>query len=105
MKHSPDRGCPLKILVILRNAVLLIEALDTSLRGNASLLSGVERMALGAGLNVNFLLRGAGRENITAVAGNLALVIGRMDSFSHFYHLFNFADGFQTSAYNATSKI
>ena len=74
--------------VLLRfDAVLTIELVDTSSGGRSLLLSGVERMALGADLHVNLLLGGTGYEFIAAVAGNLGLVVRWMDSVFHLFHL------------------
>ena len=48
--------CHLTILLILQ-AILLIECLDSTTGSRCFLLAGVERMTLGADLNVNLLLR------------------------------------------------
>ena len=46
-------------------------------------------MALRAHLYVDLRLRGTGHKLIPAVAGNLGLIILRMDSFLHLNHLSN----------------
>lgn len=69
-------------------AVFLIELVNTSARLRRFLLAGVERMAFGANLNVDVLLRGAGHKRVPAVACNGCLMVIRMDSFSHDFHLF-----------------
>lgn len=74
--------------VLLRfDAVLTIELVDTSSGGRSLLLSGVERMALGADLHVDLFLRRAGHELVAAVADHLCLVILGMDSVFHLFHL------------------
>ncbi len=64
---------------------------DADCGDNSFLLTGVERMALRANLYVDFFLGGTGNELVAAVAGNLSLIISRMDSFSHDFHLFTFS--------------
>lgn len=68
-------------------AVLLVELLDTTASSSSFLLSGVERMALGANLDVDLLLGGSYGEGISAVAGYGSFIVIRMDSFSHDFHL------------------
>ena len=74
--------------VLLRfDAVLTIELVNTSSGSRRLLLSGIERMALGANLHVDLLLRRTGHELVTTVADHLCLMILGMDSFFHFSHL------------------
>ena len=66
------------------DAVLLVEAFNTSARGNRSLLSGVERMAFGANINSQFAaLGGSGFNNLAASAPDDALFVIGMDAFFH----------------------
>ena len=88
-RTDPCRGFIFKNLVIL-DAVLLIEALDTTTSRSGSLLTGVERMALGACFNMDLRLGRTGYESVTAVAGNLALIVLRLNLFIHCNHLFLF---------------
>ena len=74
--------------LLIAQTVFLIECLDTSTSRNSLLLSGVERMALGTYLDVDLLLCGAYDESISTVAGNRSLIILRMNSFLHDFHLF-----------------
>ena len=60
------------------------EALDVYKR---QLLSCVERMAFGADLNVDVLFSRTCYESVSAVAGYSCLIVVRMDSFSHDFHL------------------
>ena len=66
----------------------LVETIDTSTGVNQLLLAGIERVALGADLNSDLLLGGAGGKGVTAGAANCGLFVLRMDAFSHFVHLF-----------------
>lgn len=74
--------------LLIAQTVFLIECLDTSTSRNSLLLSGVERMTLGTYLDVDLLLCGAYDESISTVAGNRSLIILRMNSFLHDFHLF-----------------
>ena len=77
------------ILLILRKiTVLLVKTFDTASGRCDSLLSGVERMAFRACFYVDLGSGGSGYKGIPAVAGNLGLVILRMDSLFHNLHLF-----------------
>ena len=69
--------------MLLCNAVFLVELVDPALCLRLLLLACVERMALGADLDVKAFLRGACNEGIAAVAGNGCLIVGRMNSLSH----------------------
>ena len=55
---------------ILLHVEALLEAIDATACIDELLLSGKERMALGANFNTDILLGGAGLDNITASAGN-----------------------------------
>ena len=72
------------------NSVLLIESLDTAAGGCSLLLTRVERVALGADFHVDILLRGTGHKRVATVACHSCLIILRMDSFLHDFHLFFF---------------
>ena len=74
---------------ILLHVEALLEAIDATACIDELLLSGKERMALGANFNTDILLGGAGLDNITASAGNGSLAIVRMDLFLHLIHLFH----------------
>ena len=78
-------------------AILTVKLIDTSACSSSFLLSGVERMALGADFYVDIFLCRSCYEFIAAVADNLCLMVLRMDSFSHNIHLFIIVDGFQPS--------
>lgn len=70
--------------LLLSESVLLVELLDTALSLCESLTSGVERMAVGAGINLDFLQGGSCFKFRTAArADNLALVVLRMDVLLH----------------------
>ena len=66
----------------------LVETIDTSTGVNQLLLAGIERVALGADLNSDILLGGAGGKGVATSATNCGLFVLRMDAFSHFVHLF-----------------
>ena len=72
----------------LLNAEALVEAINTSTGVNQLLLAGIERVALGADLNSDLLLGGAGGKSVTAGATNCGLFVLGMDAFSHLVHLF-----------------
>lgn len=68
---------------LCRDAIFFVELINTAACCCRFLLTGIERMALGTNLNVDFLLGRTGYKLITAVAGNFCLIIGRMDSLFH----------------------
>ena len=72
----------------LLQAKTLVEAINTSTGVNQLLLAGIERVALGADLNTDLLLSGAGSKDVTTVAADGGLFVVRMDTFLHFFHLF-----------------
>lgn len=72
------------------NSVLLIESLDTAAGCCSLLLTRVERVALGTDFHVDILLRGTGHKRVATVACHSCLIILRMDSFLHDFHLFFF---------------
>ena len=74
--------CFLQIRLLLL-AITLVEALDTPACSDITLTASVERMALGADINMQLRLRGTCRERISARADNLCLVILRMDILLH----------------------
>ena len=72
-------------LLCAGKTILTIELLNTSLCGSYLLLSGIEGMALGADLNMDLRLCRTCHEFIPTVAGNLCLVILRLNCFSHLF--------------------
>ena len=74
-------------LLCVGKTILTIELLNTSLSGSLLLLASIEGMALGADLNVNLRLCRTCHEFIPTVAGNLCLIILRLNVFSHLFHL------------------
>ena len=73
---------------VLLHTVFLVELVNTSASLSCFLLSGVERMALGADLHVDVLIRRTGHECVTAVACYGSLKIFRMNPFAHvIFHL------------------
>ena len=72
---------------VVAQAIFPVELIDTSLGSRRLLRAGVERMALGANFDVDFLGSGTGYESVAAVAGNSCLIILGMDSLSHFFLL------------------
>ena len=77
----------MRILFLLQ-AETLVEAINTSTGVNQLLLAGIERVALGADLNTNILLGGAGRKNVATGTANGGLFVIGMDTFLHVVHLF-----------------
>lgn len=69
-------------------AILLIELLNCTTSLGCLLLTGKERMALGTDFYVDFRLGGSRYKLVTAVAGNLCLIILRLNFFLHDFHLF-----------------
>ena len=66
---------------LLVHTETLLEAVNTSACINKLLLTGVERMALGADFNSDVLLSGTGLDHITACAGDSGLNVVGMNSF------------------------
>ena len=63
---------------------LLVEAVDASILGDEALLAGVEGMAVGAGVDLDFVEGRSGLEGAAAGrAGDLAGVIRRVDVLFH----------------------
>ena len=83
--HHENRSADLDPLL---QAETLVEAIDTSTGVNQLLLAGIERVALGADLNTNLLLGGAGGESVATGATDRGLFVLGMDTFLHFVHLF-----------------
>ena len=79
------------ILCLCVHTIFLIELIDTSASCSSLLLASIERMALGANLHVDIFLGRTSYELVSAVAGNLCLIVSWMDSFSHDFHLFTFS--------------
>lgn len=62
----------------------LVETIDTAIRDDGALLASIERMALGAGIDTDFIKDRTGFEGVAAVdAGNLATMVIRMNAFFH----------------------
>jgi hypothetical protein len=70
-------------LFFLLDIETLLEAINTSASVNQLLLTGVERMALGADINLHLFLGRAGFECFTAYAANDAFAVLGMDVFLH----------------------
>ena len=67
----------------LFHAVTLLELINTSAAVNEFLAAGVEGVALGADLNGDVLLGGAGLDDFAAGASDGSLLVIGMDSFLH----------------------
>ena len=84
----------------------LLEAINTSASINQLLLSGVERMALGADINLHLFLGGAGLKCFTAYAANDAFAVLGMDVFLHCcFTSFAYAMAFEREKYNTITGI
>ena len=81
---QPSHSILFKLFI---QAVFLIELIDTSASLSSFLLSCIERMTFGADFYVDVLLGRTCYKSITAVAGYSCLIVIRMDSFSHDFHL------------------
>ena len=66
--------------------VTLVELLDTSTSCDITLTAGEERMALGANINSQLSLGGAGSKSIAAAADNLCLEILWMNTVLHYLY-------------------
>ena len=76
---------PNLLLGFLGFGELLVEAIDAAVAGDETLFPGVERMAVGAGINFDFLRSGTGLERRSAGgASDDALVVLGVDAFFHF---------------------
>ena len=64
-------------------AVTLVEFLNSSAGSDITLLAGVERVTLGAELDVELWLGRAGREGLATRAGDLGLDVIRVDTGAH----------------------
>ena len=71
------------VLIFLFHIETLLEAINTSASVNELLLAGVERMALGADINLHLFLRRTGFKCFTAYAANDAFAVLGMDVFLH----------------------
>ena len=65
------------------DAVLLVELINAAAGVDQLLLAGVEGVALGADLNGDVLLGGAGLDDVAAGASDGGLLVIGMDSFLH----------------------
>lgn len=71
--------------VVLGFRELLVEAIDTTVGLDETLLAGVERVAIRAGINLDFFEGRSGLEGRAAGhAGHGAFVISGVDVFLHF---------------------
>lgn len=75
-------------LLFLRKVIFLIVHLNTAAGTCSLLLSCIERMALRTNFYVDIFLSRACYESISAVAGNSCIIIIRMYSVLHLFHLF-----------------
>ena len=75
----------------LLNAVLPVELINAAAGVDQLLLAGVEGVALGADLNRDVLLGGAGLYDGAAGASDGGLLIIGMDSFLHWYNSSSYA--------------
>ena len=71
------------VLIFLFHIETLLEAINTSASIYELLLTGVERMALGADINLHLFLRRTGFKCFTAYAANDAFAVLGMDFFLH----------------------
>ena len=83
--HYAKRSADARVLL---QAKTLVETVNTSTGVNQLLLAGVERVALGADFNSDFLLSGASGKRIATSTANGSLFVVRMDTFLHVVHLF-----------------
>lgn len=71
--------------VVLGFRELLVEAIDTTIGLDETLLAGIERVAIRAGINLDFFEGRSGFEGRAAGhAGHGAFVISGVDVFLHF---------------------
>lgn len=88
------------ILLTLGLGELLVEAVDTSVLGNETLLAGVEGVAIAAGVDLDFGKGRTGLEGGTAGgAGHGGLVVLWMDS------VFHCVISFRRMAYSHTESV
>jgi hypothetical protein len=72
------------LLLVFFDVVTLVEFVDPSGCGDKLLLSGIERMAIRAGVNLDFFGSRTGFERISAgTAGDSYLIIFRVDILFH----------------------
>ena len=94
------------VLRFLFHIEALLEAINASTSINQLLLSGVERMALGANIHLHLFLRGTGFECFTAYAANDAFAVLGMDVFLHCcFTSFAYAMAVNRKRYNIISEI
>ena len=73
---------------VLLQVESLVETINTSTGVNQLLLAGIERVALGADLDTNFLLSGTGCKSVATSATDRGLFVLGVDTFLHIVHLF-----------------
>ena len=73
--------------LLLTKTILSVELIDTAASLSSLLLACIERMALGADLDVDLFPCGTGGKSIAAVAGYVGLIVIRMDALSHDFYL------------------
>lgn len=86
-RKSPHHVTVVRTSFLLQ-AKTLVKAINTSTSVNQLLLAGIERVALGADLNTNVLLGGAGRKDVATGTTDRRLFVFGVDTFLHFVHLF-----------------
>lgn len=75
---------------LLIHTKTLLESVYTSAGVNKLLLTGIERVTLGANFNSDVFLCGTSLDNIAASAGNSSFLVVRMDTLLHSQHLISF---------------
>ena len=74
------------MLLLEEGGELILEAFDGAARLGVLNASSVERVALGANIDLEFRLGATSHEGIAATAGDLGLYIIRMDFLFHFFY-------------------
>ncbi len=84
MKWFLLSGAENLFFVLVFDVVPFVETVDTTIRGREFLLSGEERMTIGAGIHAEFLRGRASHEGVSAgAAGHCHLIIFRMNAVFH----------------------
>ncbi len=82
-----NAGRPALISLISLHTILTVEFINRTTGLYSLLLACVERMAFGTDFYMDFLFCRTSYKLIATVAYHLCLIIGRMNSFSHYYNL------------------
>ncbi len=87
--HTPRTSFPTTphFVILFCDAIFTIELVNTSAGCCCLLLSCIERVAFGTDLYVNIFFGRTCYKSVAAVAGYSCLIIVRMDSFFHIFHL------------------